>query len=194
MKWMFWVIVLLACIVCGLLGLTAGINMNPTSTVRFVPDWGSFADWVSGFGSVSAAVVALHLANLQRKNNTAKIEISQFFEKDNYTVDLVSTGDRTAIVVGVYIRSPNHQKQILLNRSPVEGHEKALGRYEYGEKRRITVAAYFSGLARDIQDETGNSNFDELQLVVATGIAEFKVKLDPKFAKRLTASVQPASR
>lgn len=193
MKWIILVVALFACAVCGLLGLTAGINVNPASTIRFIPDWGSFADWVSGFGSVSAAVVALYLASLQRKNNTAKIEMSQYYEKDNYTIDLVSTGDKTAIVVGVYIRSPSHQKQITLNRSPVDGYEKILGRYEYGEKRRLTVAAYFSGLARDIRDETGNPNFEGLQLVVATGIAEFKVKLDPRLSERLRASLRPVN-
>ena len=193
MKWMFGVVALLGCVICGLLGLTAGINMNPLSTVKFVPEWGSLADWLSGAGSVSAAVVALYLAHLQRKNNIAKIEISQLFDREHFTVDLVSTGERTAIVLGVYIRSPQHKKQMLFNESSVEGYERALGRYEYGEKRQLSVGAYFLGLALEIRNQIGVDSFDGLYLVVATGIAEFKVKLDPKFAKRLTASVQPAS-
>ncbi|VVP25597.1 hypothetical protein PS876_04064 [Pseudomonas fluorescens] len=54
MKYIVLVIAAVACVVCGLLGLTAGINLNPSSTTRYVPDWGSLGDWVSGLGALAA--------------------------------------------------------------------------------------------------------------------------------------------
>jgi hypothetical protein len=59
------VTIILAGIVLSILsafaGLTAGINLNPQSTVRFVPDWGSVGDWVSGVGALLAVVVSLYM-------------------------------------------------------------------------------------------------------------------------------------
>lgn len=191
MKWMFWVVALLACAVFGLLGLTAGININPLSTIRFVPDWGSLADWVSGIGSVSAAIVALYLADLQRKNNTAKIEIRQNYFSNSFTLDLVSTGDKAAIVKGIYIRCPRLKKQILLNRIPAVGHAEIVGRYEYGETRRLTLDS-FMDVALDLKNTLGSDDFEGLQLVVGIGIAESIVKLDQSLAYRLHASIQPS--
>src|SRR5690606_33024784 len=45
MRWLAGLAVAVLCILSGLLGLTAGINLNPDSTVRFVPNWGSVGDW-----------------------------------------------------------------------------------------------------------------------------------------------------
>ncbi|NVZ36604.1 hypothetical protein HX786_00860 [Pseudomonas sp. 21615526] len=192
MKWMFWAFALLACVVSGFLGLTAGINLNPLSTVKFVPNWGSLADWISGFGSVSAAIVALYLADLQRRNNTAKIEISQYYNTDNFTLDIVSTGEKPAIVRGVFIRSPHHKKQILFNRSPLTGYKEIVGRYEYGETKRLTVDSHlYFGLALELKREIGSDDFDGLQLVVGIGIAEVVVELDQSLASRLHERIQP---
>ena len=193
MKWIFGFCALLACVICGLLGLIAGINLNPTSTVKFVPDMGSLADWVSGFGSVSAAIVALYLADRQRKSNTAKIEINQYYNEDNFTVDLVSTGEKSAIVKGVFLRSPRDKKQILLNRSPINGFKEIVGRYEYGETRRLTIDKYYYfTIGRELCGEIGNFHFDDLQLVVAAGIGEFRVELHPSFTQRLLSEAQPS--
>jgi len=190
MKFVFFIVSLTACVICGLLGLTVGVNINPLSTVQFVPNWGSFADWVSGLGSVSAAVVALYLAFIQRRNNTAKIEIAQSFDKDHFTVDIVSTGERAAIVVGVYIRSSSHKKQVLFDHHQVEGYKKIVGRYEYGEKRQISIGGSFFDFGLYIKNELGADGFTGLQLVVDTGIAEFKVGVNQKFAERLQAAIR----
>lgn len=54
MKYIVLVVVIVACVACGLLGLTAGINLNPSSTTKYIPDWGSVGDWVSGLGALAA--------------------------------------------------------------------------------------------------------------------------------------------
>ncbi|WP_139834868.1 hypothetical protein [Pseudomonas sp. B15(2017)] len=186
MKWMFGIGALFACVVCGLLGLIAGINLNPTSTVKFVPDMGSLADWISGIGSVSAAGVALYLADRQRRENTAKIEISQYYTRDNFTIDLVSTGEKPAVVKGIFIRSPQFKRQILLNRSPIFGYDKIIGRYEYGETKRLSIdASFFLSVALEIEHELGSKNFDGLLLVVGTATAEFRAELNADFLHEL---------
>jgi hypothetical protein len=178
--------IIFACTVCALLGVTAGINMNPQATVKFVPDWGSLADWVSGIGSVSAALVALYLADRQRRDNTARIEINQYLTQDNFSIDLVSTGEKPAIVTGIYIRSPRLKKQALINRTPVPRYSETMGRYEYGETRRLSLdSSMYLSLALEIEHELGCRDFSGLQLIVGTGIAEFRKELNADFAKLL---------
>ena len=54
MKYFIALGVLAAFVLGGLLGLTAGVNLNPNVTVSFVPNWGSLGDWVSGVGALLA--------------------------------------------------------------------------------------------------------------------------------------------
>lgn len=81
MKWVLGSIGVVVCIVCGLLGLTAGINLNPTSTVQFVPNWGSLGDWVSGIGALLAVVTSLIVSRRSEENQRIlqhdKIEVRQ---------------------------------------------------------------------------------------------------------------------
>lgn len=82
MNWILGGVALLLCIVTGLLGLTAGINLNPESTVRFVPAWGSLGDWISGIGALLAVVTSLYLVRrneaLQHEREREKIEVEQW--------------------------------------------------------------------------------------------------------------------
>lgn len=55
------------CVLSASAGLTAGINLNPQSAVRFVPDWGSVGDWVSGVGALLAVVVSLSITRRSEK-------------------------------------------------------------------------------------------------------------------------------
>lgn len=54
MKIIAGVMVGIACLLSGLLGLTAGINLNPETTIRYVPDWEIAGAWVSGLGALAA--------------------------------------------------------------------------------------------------------------------------------------------
>jgi len=91
--------VLIAVMVVGVLsalaGLTAGINFNPQSTVKFVPDWGSLGDWVSGVGAFGAIWVALALANKQRSQELPDLRFSM---SGKYTFTLVNHGKLPVMV------------------------------------------------------------------------------------------------
>lgn len=83
-------------VLCGLLGLTAGINFNPQATVRFVPDWGSLGDWVSGIGALLAVAMSLHLVRRseaqQRERERELIEIEQWGSDFFCSVRVISKG------------------------------------------------------------------------------------------------------
>lgn len=104
----------LAVFVLGcLLGLTAGVNLNPNATVSFVPNWGSLGDWVSGVGALLAVVVAVWLADTQRKDNAEKLTLkcgikpaadgSSIFGGCDLVVELISSGNRPVRVSGAQI-------------------------------------------------------------------------------------------
>lgn len=111
MNWILGGVALLLCIVTGLLGLTAGINLNPESTVRFVPAWGSLGDWISGIGALLAVVTSLYLVRrneaLQQDKEREKIEIEQWAEDFFCSIRVISLGIFPCTVKSVFLLGPN---------------------------------------------------------------------------------------
>ncbi|MGF6127254.1 hypothetical protein QF019_002463 [Pseudomonas frederiksbergensis] len=109
MKWILGLIGFSACAICGLLGLTAGINLNPVSTVRYVPNWGSVGDWVSGVGALLAVVTTLILTRRseeqQRILRHDKIEIEQGTSSTHVSIRFTSLGLYPAKVRSVLLVS-----------------------------------------------------------------------------------------
>lgn len=113
MKYFIALGVLAAFVLGGLLGLTAGVNLNPNVTVSFVPNWGSLGDWVSGVGALLAVVVAIWLADTQRKDNAEKLTLrcgikpasdgTMIFGGRDLVVELISSGNRPVRVSGAQI-------------------------------------------------------------------------------------------
>lgn len=107
MKWVLGTIVFGACIVCGLLGLTAGINLNPGSTVQYVPNWGSVGDWVSGVGALLAVVTSLILTRRSEESQQLlqhdKMEIRQGVSSDHVVFQFTSLGFYPAKVKSVLL-------------------------------------------------------------------------------------------
>jgi hypothetical protein len=64
--------VLVVAVLAALAGLTAGINLNPQSTVKFVPDWGSVGDWVSGIGALLAVIASLYMVQRSERFQLAR--------------------------------------------------------------------------------------------------------------------------
>ena len=111
MRWILGCVAVLACATCGLLGLTAGINFNPDSTIKFVPDWGSLGDWVSGVGALLAVVTSLVLVmrneSQQREREREKIEIEQIGEDFFCSVRVISLGIFPCTVRSVFFLGPD---------------------------------------------------------------------------------------
>lgn len=101
-------------LICGLLGLVAGININPESTVNFIPDWGILGSWVSGLGALAAvwAMVWIHYqqredALSQRLNEEMELlDIVQVSHEAGIltTLSLISRSSLRVVVKNIYIR------------------------------------------------------------------------------------------
>lgn len=97
---------ILGCLLCGLLGLTAGVNFNPQSSVRFIPDWGSLGDWVSGIGALLAVAMSLYLVRRneeqQCEREREKLEVEQWAEGLFCSVRVISKGFFPCTVKAVF--------------------------------------------------------------------------------------------
>lgn len=110
MKWLLVGASIGACALFGLLGLTAGINLNPQSTTRYVPNWGSLGDWVSGVGALAAVAASLWLAQRsekqQAKREQEQIEIEQSSSDFFASVRVISHGHYPATVKNIFVSLP----------------------------------------------------------------------------------------
>ncbi|EKT4472946.1 hypothetical protein QEM11_003848 [Pseudomonas putida] len=122
MRWVWFVLFVFGCAVCGLLGLTAGINLNPASTVKFVPVWGSFGDWVSGIGALLAVVVALWQIHRQQERERPKILLHHHLQANGWSLGVVSDGISPVTVLGAYILYDQTSQIDLVDRLP-EGYQ-----------------------------------------------------------------------
>lgn len=75
MNWLAGGLVVFAGVVFGLLGLTAGINLNPESTVKYIPNWGSLGDWVAGISALLTFVVACVAMNAWRVQERQRLTL-----------------------------------------------------------------------------------------------------------------------
>lgn len=75
MKWISVSILISACIFFAMAGLTAGINLNPSSTVSYVWDWSAAGSWASGIGALLAVVFALCQSYKQQRKERARCRI-----------------------------------------------------------------------------------------------------------------------
>ncbi len=101
------VAVLVVAVLAALGGLTAGINLNPQSTVRFVPDWGSVGDWVSGVGALLAVVASLYMVRrserFQLARDSERLMLTQELDLAWLTLRVGCSGLRACTVQDVRI-------------------------------------------------------------------------------------------
>jgi len=124
MRWLAGIAVAGLCIVSGLLGLTAGINLNPAATVRFVPNWGSLADWVAGSGTLAAVVATVYYGWKQRQDllprltvrTNAGVEEKQGMNYPYLFVRLLNSGHTPVEVWGVFVSSDKTAELVELDR------------------------------------------------------------------------------
>lgn len=106
MKWIFFAAAVMVCALFGLLGLTVGINLNSDATARYIINWGSLGDWVSGIGALLAVGVALWQSHSLRKEDVEDLLIEQGQRSERWRISIISRGKRPARVQGVAFYSP----------------------------------------------------------------------------------------
>ena len=105
MNWMLVLVLAIACVTCASLGLTAGINLNPASTVAYVWDWSAAGGWVSGIGTLLAVIVTLWQVRRQQEREKPSVKAQQDFELEanSLSVALVSTGLVPSTILGAHL-------------------------------------------------------------------------------------------
>lgn len=164
-------------VLSALAGLTAGINLNPQSTVEFVPDWGSVGDWVSGLGALLAVAVTLWLSEKQRRENTERLFIEQASMDVGLSIKIISSGNRPSLVTGLYIQSKSSDRRIGLSSGSYLESRFPVGRIDFGEMVSVLVPdKHRLQIAMDAEEKF--KDLSALMLVVTTSLGRFSVPLD----------------
>lgn len=170
---------LLLCAVCGLLGLAAGINLNPQSTVRFVPvidanAWSSVGTWFGAIGTIAAVALSLHFSRRDDVEGLAIIsEVTNRANTDksglNVTIRVVCTGRLPTTILAMGIGSDDNASTF---------HPIAMYTLEYEEKKHLSRGEIFeatlsqvslAGIARGFS-EIGEHEISKLKILVKTGL------------------------
>lgn len=147
MKWVWIAGCLFACVISALLGLTAGINLNPEATIRFVPSWGSLGDWVSGTGALLAVLVTLYLADKQRREDAELLKVVAnasfpfgpgYLGEPFISLVLTSEGKRPVTATSLCVSSTHSRQRLAItgfaHHSPIQSFPVRL---EYGQQANI---------------------------------------------------------
>lgn len=179
MKWLMGLGAIFLCVTCGLLGLAAGINLNPQSTVRFVPvidanAWSSVGTWFGAIGTIAAVALSLHFS--RRDDVEGLTIISEVTNRANLdgaglevTIRVVCTGRLPTTILAMGIGS-DHNASIF--------HPIAMYTTEYDEKKHLSRGETFeatlsqvslAGIARGFSD-IGDHEISKLKILVKTGL------------------------
>jgi hypothetical protein len=135
---------------------------------------GSVGDWVSGLGALAAAVIAIYLADKQRRDSLPQIDVRQSVGAREISINLVSVGDRSAHILAVYLRSrklDGRARLVSLRDLP-----KTL---EYGGILAITADRSRCGnFSNFISRSVDHCDFPDLEIVVEASTRTFIVPAD----------------
>lgn len=176
--------VLITAIALGVIGgpivFTAGITValmfasdsNPADTLKTL--LGSAGDWVSGLGAFAAAAIAIHLADKQRREGLPKIKVEQDADPYAIYIDVISTGDRSVLLTGVYLHSKNRRR-----RTRLLANENLPRRLEFGDVHPITIDVFqMRKISGAIGGDEDHPDLTDLEIVVETSTSPFVFRAD----------------
>lgn len=193
MKWFFGIcIVLVTNIVSALLGLTAGINQNPQATVRFVPDWGSLADWVAGIGALAAVFATVYFGWKQRQDLLPRLSMHAMgaivalanVPINIFVLKLSNPGSVPVELKGVFINSDHSTDALCIPTNMViPGTESLPAVLSPGKGMTIHFDRHaLAALKKYVREQCGGEN-KGLHLSVTGSVRDFSIPLDPAIAK-----------
>jgi hypothetical protein len=178
MNWMTVIVGVAACLIFGMLGLTAGINLNPASTVSYVWDWNTAGSWVSGIGALLAVLTTLWLADKQRREDVEHLQVSvntALAHPDRpwfISIEVVADGKRPATVRGVTITSP-HAKHAVYMTGFLSFSDQLPIQLSYGEKANFHLDYGTEDLIKGFVVDHCNGQPDGLKAVISTNLNSF---------------------
>ncbi|WP_156320458.1 hypothetical protein [Pseudomonas lini] len=176
--------VLITATALGVIGapivFTAGVTValmftadaNPADTLKTL--FGSVGDWVSGLGAFAAAAIAVYLADKQRKDGLPKIKVEQDATPYAIHIDVISTGDRSILLMGVFLRSKKRGKRARLLADGV-----LPKRLEFGDVHNISIDIFqMRRVSSEISGDEDMAELPDLEVVVETSMATFVFPAD----------------
>ncbi|MCP1506832.1 hypothetical protein J2Y83_002805 [Pseudomonas marginalis] len=192
MNWLMGFGAIFLCVACGLLGLTAGINLNPQSTVRFVPDWGSLADWVSGIGALSAVFATCYFGWAQRDALLPKLSVKLTGYMANhggsvasgFSVKLANSGNSPIDIHGIFFHSEHSDQTLWMDGSSVlHGTPSFITTLTPGKGFSVLFNRdALRGLKGYVRDYCGGKT-EGLKITISTALKDFTVEVDPAIPK-----------
>ncbi|MBI6913254.1 MULTISPECIES: hypothetical protein [Pseudomonas] len=169
--------VLVVAALSALAGLTAGINLNPQSTVKFVPDWGSVGDWVSGVGALLAVIASLYMVKrserFQLARDSEQLMLVQEQDLAWLTLRVGCSGLRACAVKDVRICHGKKHRSLRHNLS-----DKSKGKFpcklDPGDSFELDWSGHELEQIVDIVNNLGLKSLEGLYFEVVTGISVHK--------------------
>lgn len=201
MQWMYFFVMVVFGLGAGLLGLIAGINLNPESTVRFIILWGSAEDWTlwgtwaGAAGTICAVVLALHYSRHDDKEKLTVISEVHDYKDANLqshprmTFRVVCTGRLPTTILKIGLGTKNDRATLypIARYTVINSLPKHLSRGEVYEAI-LDVNSFFE-ISKDFAPHIG-SNAGKLRLVVETGLTTYREKLSLEVIAVLTLSLK----
>jgi len=172
--------VLMVATLSALAGLTAGINLNPQSTVKFVPAWGSVGDWVSGIGALLAVVTSLYMVKrserFQLERDSEQLMLVQEHSLGWLTLRVGCSGLRACAVKDIRVCHGNKYRTLRHDLA-----EKSKGKFpcklEPGESFELDWSGLELKPIVGIVHNLGLKSLEGLKFEVVTGIAVHRFSL-----------------
>lgn len=169
--------VLVVAALSALAGLTAGINLNPHSTVKFVPDWGSVGDWVSGVGALLAVIASLYMVkrseHFQLARDSEQLMLVQEHDLAGLTLRVGCSGLRACAVKDVRLCHGKKHRSLRHNLS-----DKSKGKFpcklDPGDSFELDWSGHELEQIVDIVNNLGLKSLEGLYFEVVTGISVHK--------------------
>lgn len=191
MQWMYLLATMVFGFVTGSVGLAVGINLNPDSTVRFVPLWGDadawtvWGTWAGAAGTIMAVALALYYSRHDDKEKLTLISevhdlqdsMSQI--RPQMTLRVVCTGrlPTTIISIGLGTEKDRATFYPIARYTTNYDFRKHLSRGEIFEATLDAQA--ISLIGGDFSPYIG-IDAKNLRFVVKTGLKDYREKLGPE--------------
>lgn len=203
MQWMYLFAMMVFGFVTGSVGLAVGINLNPDSTVRFVPLWGDadawtvWGTWAGAAGTIMAVVLALYYSRHDDKEKLTLIsEVHDLKDamlqvRPQMTLRVVCTGrlPTTIISIGLGTEKDLATFYPIARYTTKYDSRKHLSRGEIFEATLDAQAIFLIG--GDFSPYIG-LDAKNLRFVVKTGLKDYREKLSPEAIAVLSAALAEA--
>lgn len=151
-----------------------------------VPVLDMLGGWVSGLGTLAAVMVSLWLTGKQGRENAENIEVQQLAKQDFLKIDLISKGNRTAVITGLELFEISSGKRLTIDKYMKMPSLPA--KLEYGGQVTFLLWDKHETAIRDEVHKWFVNKFSSLSLKVITTIGVYVVPLNKIYVESLKRS------